>query len=109
MKSAPLCKNCGKPLPKIIEMKSVRTHEQAARGIGGRDWLTADLYTPEDVKRVTNAAKITKITYNCGNSGPNVSSFSTWDGESYRRDFCTIRCAAEFGHYAVSRGIRRPI
>lgn len=97
MKSGPLCRCCGKPIPK----RTVNHYPKPGHGKLPR--------SKEDCQRLTNH-KVVSVSYHedtpymreKGFAGT-VERFSTWDGESYTDDlFCKTACAEAFGRMAAT-------
>jgi hypothetical protein len=100
--SRPHCLNCGKPIPKKTESHDFWVSR----------WQSAPR-TREEAQRLTNH-QIVSIRYgispHTGEGGVRyVSSFSTWDGESYNPcygHFDSGECAKMFAYRVANRGVR---
>lgn len=87
-KPAPLCRYCGKPIPKETEVIHFRGDREPPR-------------TREEAQRLTNRP-IISIAYDAYEGVRYVQRISTWDGESYIDDFfCKGEHALRYGYFAV--------
>lgn len=94
MVKGPRCRCCQKPLPKSTARKSAPREKNRWFPVSG--W------------RYTGNLHVVSSVYTMVDGERRLNSVSVWDGESYRpkyKYFCTIKCAAEFGKYAVERGV----
>jgi hypothetical protein len=110
----PLCRYCGKPLPKATERFWCYLTEPTHIG-SRKDYVVGTFRNKEALQRVTNR-EITSVTYHLNNEhhrerglAGTISSFSTWDGESYLSVygagfFCANTCAIHFANYFARRG-----
>lgn len=108
--SAPTCRYCGRPIAKRPSSVYLRDKAQAARGVGGSDWLTVDTLprTIDEAQRLLNW-RITRVQrLSPGQSDPGgIFQADGWDGESYAPRygyFCKVDCAARYGRTAAERG-----
>ena len=94
----PLCKVCGKPVPKRMTHHSFGA--SAVRLADQHEFWRAHAETPKtkaEAQRLVGNQPIASLQRNYGGEG--FSSASTWDGESYlwQGHFHAQGCAAEFG------------
>lgn len=95
--SRPRCLNCGKPIPK--------------RTVSHTFWVTEWEKAPrtrEEAEQLTNQ-QIVSVRYGNVDGVRYISSFSTWDGESYSPTyghFDSGTCAGMFAYKAANRGVR---
>jgi hypothetical protein len=100
-KHPPLCKVCGKPVPKLTRSVSFVPATLNKRQNGERG--THSIYLDEELRpttvaeamRYSNEPLISVQRY----GGKHIGSFNTWDGESYvyGGHFHAQGCAAKFG------------
>jgi hypothetical protein len=82
----PLCRYCGKPLPKRTTSRYLSKDQPA--------------WNREDCQHMTNEKVIT-VRYGLPGYTNRVRMFTTWDERSYESVygqgfFCTLRCASNF-------------
>lgn len=105
----PLCRHCGKPIAKHTESVYVRDPQ------GGSPFSRAiegPLYSKAECQERTNKQVISlryyqKYDYETDSRvGPRyVTSFNTWDGESYvDGSFCSGTCATKFAYLMARHG-----
>jgi hypothetical protein len=101
MSAPPLCRCCGKPLP-----KKVTTHYPPK----GAHFFDGPM-SKEDCQALSNETVVSVAYHHNGRSDGvrQVRRFGTWDGESYdsvygQGFFCTLRCAADFAAAFARRG-----
>jgi len=105
-KPGPLCRCCGKSIPKrtityhVMEPDSVQSISESPF------WKTVRpphrLTSKAECQRYTNHP-IVSVRYS-DYKGRHVTSFSAWDGESYEDPFfCNGTCARDFA-YLMARG-----
>lgn len=95
--AGPRCLNCGKPIRKKTESTDFWVTE----------WKKAPR-TREEAQRLTNH-RIVSIRYAMYGDTRYVTSFSTWDGESYAPicgHFDSGECAKMFAYKLANRGAR---
>jgi hypothetical protein len=110
----PFCHCCGKPIPKYTELHFVRN----PRGGSPKDSIEGPIYSKAEaqakVNTIQNALRtVVSVRYSQdydmnadSNVGPRyVSSFYTWDGESYRDEFfCSGPCVDRFAYIMARAG-----
>ncbi len=93
---APLCRCCGKPIPK----KTI-VHYFGKRASKNYGWWVDHTQFPGDkaeVQRLTNQRVIRMGKTRDGQ----IFKATVWDGESYvSRYFCKDQCARAFGYFAL--------
>lgn len=92
----PMCKCCGKPIPKRTQRISVPREPSKMHPIFG--WR----YTGN---MIVASRQYTPLVRDNGKK--RLDSITVWDGESYfprYKFFCSIKCAALFGQRAVQGG-----
>lgn len=88
----PLCRCCGKPVPKKTVWKSWMKYEDAPK-------TKAEAAARSNLQLVSASVH----SYHADGSEPFIFSATYWDGESYQWDghFHAQSCAAEFGRWAA--------
>lgn len=95
----PYCRLCGKPLKKQTE-----THYFGAASQG----MSFGTSHPEDPQTRAEAQRYINQRIVSSRRGYRGMVVTAWDGETYRAEeeyFCTLRCAASYGRFAV---VNRP-
>mgnify|MGYP003127635363 FL=1 len=86
------CKNCGKKAHKVTNVIYNMNGKYDYLFDANFEYLGNDILVSKNIR-----------TYE--NIGKHVSSFSTWDGQSYTLkydNFCTLRCATQFANNIVN-------
>lgn len=93
--SGPLCKVCGKPIPKVTTTHEFGRDKPLSWGVGHPEKPT----TRAEVQRLVNGV-VLSTTKSWRGDGPQfIQSANVWDGESYAwgGHFHAQSCAAQFG------------
>jgi hypothetical protein len=99
----PFCRCCGKKLKRLIRQHVFGMPEGASPSVEGH-WFA----TPHSESCATRAEAQRFINHQIVNSKKDYAGrlvVGVWDGESYQSEekfFCTLRCAASYGRFAVT-------
>lgn len=106
-KTRPTCAWCGQQLAKktrlVFVVADIATHKYQDEHIGYVQGPASDWHA---CMRLTNAT-VTSVKYRDRDRTTGVSSFTTWDGESYKSTggyFCNNVCAIDYGTAAAKAG-----
>lgn len=99
----PLCRGCGKPIPKWTDHVWVRNPDSIQNRATSRH-VMGPLHSRDDCQRLVNE-RVVSVRYWGAGDNRHVSYFSVWDGESWADEFfCGGPCRDRLAYGAARAG-----